>query len=233
MSRPVVVTRAEPGLAGTLARLDAGGYTAVAAPTAQIAALAVDPPGDVAALAVTSRNGAERAAALFQDRSLPIYAVGDASADAVRTHGFTQVASAEGDGPALANLIDSAKPAGQVIHVRGRDQAFDLVAELKARGLSAVGLVAYAAQPAQSLPAAATAALRGGARILVHSAKGAERFLALARDAGLLSLMSKQYLAAISGQAAAPCLDAGFARIDIAARPNEDSLMSTLRAFPD
>ncbi len=233
MTRPVLVTRAEPGLAGTLARLERSGYAAIAAPTARIKALPVDPPPRAAALAVTSRNGASRAADLFSDRSLPVFAVGDASAEAARAHGFVQVGSAGGDGKALAELIAKDHPAGLLVHVRGRDQAFDLVADLKARGVTAASLVAYAAETAQALPAPAKAALREGATVLIHSARGAERFLALMEADGRLGSAPLHRIVAISRQAAAPCIDAGFARVDIAANPNEDSLLQALGAAPE
>jgi uroporphyrinogen-III synthase len=233
MSRPVLVTRAQPGAAGTLARLKAEGYAAIAAPTARIQARPVDPPADAAALAVTSRHGALRAAALCSDRTLPVFAVGEASAAAAREKGFTDVRSAAGDGPALAELIACARPAGLVVHVRGRDQAFDLVADLTARGLNAQGLIAYAAEPVLRLPLAAEAAVRAGATVLVHSAKGAERFLALVEAAGLSSHLAAQRVVAISCQAAAPVLDAGAGRIDIAAKPTEDAMFQALAAARD
>lgn len=233
MSRPVLVTRAEPGAAGTLARLKAEGYAAIAAPTARIKALPANPPEDAAALAVTSRHGALRAAALFSDRTLPIFAVGEASAAAAKDQGFTDVRSGGGDGPALADLIARARPAGLIVHVRGRDQAFDLVADLAACGLSAQSLIAYAAEPVPRLPLAAEAAVRAGATVLVHSAKGAERFLALIEAAGLCECLDRQRVVAISRQAATPYLAAGVGRIDIAAEPTEDGVFQALAAARD
>jgi uroporphyrinogen-III synthase len=101
----VLVTRTAPGAHRTLGRLAQDGFDPISAITAEIQPRPVEWPDDVAALALTSPNGAVRAGELAPDKSLPVFAVGDATAEAAQTVGFSDVVSASGDGAALAALI--------------------------------------------------------------------------------------------------------------------------------
>lgn len=226
--RPVLVTRAEPGATRTVARLEALGHRAVNAATARIAILdaALDFK-DGEALALTSPNGAAAAARLTGERGLPVFTVGAATAEAARAQGFTDIVSADGDGAALAALIMD-RAGGPVVHVHGRDQSFDLVSALKTAGFAARGVTAYAAEPVESLTEDALAALREGGVVLVHSPKGAERFVALAWKAGVSGTLKTNRAAAISEAAAAPLKAAGVSEIQIAERPDEAALLEAL-----
>ena len=65
------------------------------------------------ALIVTSAHAAEALAAL--DRTKPVFAVGERTADAVRAAGFADVTVAEGDAVSLSRLIRGtpARPASR------------------------------------------------------------------------------------------------------------------------
>lgn len=228
MSRPVLVTRAGPGASRTCARLNALGYRAVNAATARIVFFEADlalQPGET--LALTSPNGALAAARLTPARDLPVFTVGDASAAAAREAGFTQVTSAAGDGEALAALLISAGDS-PVVHVRGRDQGFDLGAALTRAGREARAVIAYAAEPVEALAPAALEALEAGAVILAHSARGAARLVARVSAADRAALIRGAGAAAISAAAAAPLEAAGAAPVEIAETPDEDHLFAAL-----
>jgi uroporphyrinogen-III synthase len=105
-----------------------------------------------------------------------------------------------------------------------------VVAALEKQGLQAVAAIAYAAETVDQLPAAALDAMRPGAVVLIHSAKGAARFIELVRQASRQDELTGLRAVAISQEAAAPLLDQRFARIDIAAVPTEDALMQALCA---
>lgn len=227
--RLVLVTRAEPGASETCARLAARGLKPVNAATAQIAfrAQMIDLDG-VAALAVTSRNGVAALAQMTETRALPVFAVGDATAQAARAAGFADVRSAAGDVTALVELIVAAAPAGAVLHGRGADQAGDLVGALTARGLSARAQILYAAEPVTGLPVSAWQALQAGARVLIHSPKGASRLVDLARAAGMEGVLAAAPVVAISAAAAAPLRALGATDITLAARPDGVALLDAL-----
>ncbi len=221
----VLVTRTAPGALKTLAKLDRLGVEAVPAITAEIRAKSVGWPAAAEAIAVTSPNGAAWAASNSPSTELPVYAVGSATAAVMREAGYHDVTSADGDAEALSRLIASESVNRRIVHVRGGDQAFDLVADLNRRGVEAVSLIAYEAVTVDTLPGAALDAMSAGAVILIHSGKGAERMVQLAsnRLAGLRAVV-------ISAAAARPLSEVGLSRIDIAAAPDEDALLQALSA---
>lgn len=226
--RPVLVTRAEPGASRTCERLVQRGHVPINAATANIsfrdAALDLQ-PGE--ALALTSPNGAEAAARLTSKRDQTVFAVGEATASAARQAGFTNVMSAGGDGAALAAMI-ATQAAGPLVHVRGRDQGFDLTAALAEAGLQARPVIAYSAETVDQLPPEALDAMGEGPAVLVHSIKGAQRFEALLRGAGCESLLKHSRCAAISEAAARTLIAAGAGSVEIAQTPDEPALFDAL-----
>jgi uroporphyrinogen-III synthase len=176
----VLVTRTAPGALKTLAALDRLGVEAIPAITAEIRPKATGWPALAEAIAVTSPNGAAWAVSHAPSTDFPVYAVGAATAAVMREGGFDDVTSADGDAESLARLIADESLNRRIVHVRGADQAFDLVADLNQRGIEAVSLIAYAAEPVDALADDTLAATEPGSVVLVHSAKGAERLMTLA-----------------------------------------------------
>lgn len=88
----------------------------------------------VASLAFTSRNGVDAFARLCNERSLPVFTVGDATAEAARGHGFNDVRSANGALSDLAGLLAAHAPDdGEVLVAGAREPAGDLPALLAGR----------------------------------------------------------------------------------------------------
>ncbi len=105
----VLVTRPEDDARSLVAALEARGHEALVAPMLTIApAPGVEAPlalDGVQALVFTSANGARVFARLSDERDLPVFTVGDASAAAARDAGFARVERAGGDVEDLARLI--------------------------------------------------------------------------------------------------------------------------------
>jgi hypothetical protein len=103
----VWITRAQPGASRTAARLRDMGFTPLIQPLLAVETLSPPVPDldRFAALAFTSRNGVAAFAALTSRRDRPVFAVGDATAQAAREAGFVAVRSASGDLTALARRI--------------------------------------------------------------------------------------------------------------------------------
>ena len=98
------ITRAQPAADATAERVRALGHEALVAPLLAVRPLSgveVDLSG-IAALAFTSANGVRAFADLSGERSLRVFAVGAATAQAARAAGFKLVLSADGDVEALA-----------------------------------------------------------------------------------------------------------------------------------
>ena len=218
----VWVTRAEPGASATAARLADLGHEPVVAPVIGVAAIegaTVDLAG-VGAIAFTSANGVEAFSALSPERGLPIFAVGDATAEAARAAGFPEVTSAEGDVPALAALILArrAEIAGAVLHPCALKPAGDLVGALAAAGLQARRVALYDTR------ATAASAPRADA-VLVHSPSAGRALAALLtpEQAAELSVF------ALSQACAAPLAGLGFRAVTVSPFPREDALLKLVR----
>jgi uroporphyrinogen-III synthase len=220
--RAVWITRARPGAEATAARVSALGFTAVVDPLLAIERLDVSIDlSDAAALAFTSVNGVEAFARLSGERSLPVFAVGRATARAALAEGFASVASADGDVEALARLIASAA-SGPVLWAGAREPAGDLVALLGSRGVMARGVAVYRA--VEQRPSAETLA-RPDLTVLLHSPRAARVLAGVlagvpgGRAAPLRALC-------LSEAVAAPLRDLAF--VSIAARPEESALLDLL-----
>lgn len=220
--RRVWVTRAEPGAARTADRLTALGFTPLVAPLLTLAPLpgaldAAPSPDAVAVLALTSPNGVEAFAPLIpRFRDHPVFAVGDATAEAARAAGFANVRSASGDIHALARLIAAEAPPGPLLAPGAREPAGDLPALLPDR-------------PVQRLPVYAAVETHAPApepfdAVMLHSPRAAR---ALAADLPRAA-SSGRIAICISEAAAAPLRPFDFVEIRIAAAPDEPAMLSAL-----
>ena len=165
--RRILVTRPEPGASQTAKALKARGYEAVVIPMFEIVvrpggddplreALGSDPQG----IAVTSANAARALATLFANdlpaplRHLPVYALGEATAEACRQTGFGTVLAAPidhgGDAKGLAAWMarHCGPDKGPILHVHGEHRAADLPALLSGSGLHVTACAIYASHSA-------------------------------------------------------------------------------------
>ena len=176
------ITRAEPGAEATAARVRERGHTPLVAPLLAVR-MVEDPQIDlegVKALAFTSANGLRAFAQACADRSLQVFAVGAATAQAAREVGFRRVLSADGDVAALAEGIAARRNeiGGVVLHPGAAELAGDLAGALARAGVEVRALTLYDTAPAVLEPAQ-VAALDEVDVALVHSAKGARALAAV------------------------------------------------------
>lgn len=167
----------------------------------------------VAALAFTSRNGVAAFAELSNARALPVFTVGDATAEAARAAGFAQVRSADGALGDLAGLLAAQAP-GAVLVPGALEPAGDLAALLGGR----VEVRALPVYEAITTDAAAPADFDA---VLVHSPRGGHALARLAPMAGKVAV-------AISQAAAAPLGGQAGWEIRIAAHPDETAMLAAL-----
>jgi uroporphyrinogen-III synthase len=217
------VTRAEPGASATAGRLRALGLEPLVSPVLEVRPLeaAID-TDKAAALAFTSANAVRAFAAREPGRALPVFAVGEATAQAALEAGFAAVESADGDVAALARLIAARKP-GLVLNPTAAEPAQDLAALLAPAGVAVRTAALYESVPAE--PASALAELDAITTVLVHSPKAARR-LAARLDPSALARLD---FACISEAAARPLLEAG-APARVAASSTEAALLELVGA---
>lgn len=215
------------------AALRAMGHAAQAAPVSQV----VHTPGplnlgDVQALAFTSRNAVAAFLVTSERRDLRAFAVGPATAEALRAATFKRVEEGPSDGQALAGFMAGRlDPAdGAVLHVSGERLAFDLTADLQRRGFLARQATLYRAVPAAALPAEVLEGMRAGRfeAVLLYSAAGVERFAALCGASGLAPQVQNLAALCISPAVAQIAHSQGFKAIRTAEAPREPSLFALL-----
>jgi uroporphyrinogen-III synthase len=232
----LLVTRPEPDAGRTAAALRARGHVVLVAPL-----LRVEPvehveigPGPFVALLVTSANAASAIARherFTQLRALPVFAVGDRSAEAMRALGFADVTSAQGDVGDLAILVASRiKPGASLLYLAGADRSGDLAGVLSGRGFAVSRAVVYRAVPAGALLPAAVAAMAEGIEGVLHfSRRSAETYVNAARASGLQDHAVKGLIHfCISAQVAEPLVQAGAADPRLAPEPTEAALLGLI-----
>ena len=176
------ITRAQPGANVTAERVRALGHDALIAPLLAVRALEdvqVDLAG-VAALAFTSANGVRAFSDICAERSLRVFAVGAATAQAARAAGFRLVLSADGDVDALAEGIGQRRGElrGVVLHPGAAEPAGDLAGALEKQGVAARSLILYETAPVK-LEAEAASQLVLADAVLLHSPRAAQVLAAL------------------------------------------------------
>ena len=176
------ITRAQPGADVTAERVRALGHEAIVAPLLAVSPLEdvqVDLAG-VAALAFTSANGVRAFSQLSAERSLRVFAVGAATAQAARAAGFKLVLSADGDVDALAEGIALRRTElrGAVLHPGAAEPAGDLAGALEKHGVAARRLILYETAPVKLEAEVAKQLVQSDAALL-HSPRAAQVLAAL------------------------------------------------------
>ena len=230
----VVVTRPQADSERTAAALEALGHEVLVAPLMRVKPVAVDLAGTWSAIVITSANALQAIPATADGvKTLPVFAVGDRSAEAARRAGFAEVSSANGDIKDLVRLV-AARAVGAkapLLYLAGEDRSGDLVTQLAAHGIDAKMKLVYRIV-AEVFPPVLAAALESGDvdAVLHFSRRSAELFVEGARSSGVAGPAEDVRHLCLSSQVAEPL--AGANRIVVAARPEEAALIALLRAPP-
>jgi uroporphyrinogen-III synthase len=237
----ILVTRPQPDNDRTTAALRAQGYIALPAPMLRFEKVPVslDPEPNFGAVIVTSANALrgladQPAAAKLVD--LPVFTVGDRTAQAAQDIGFRDIISAGGDAHDLRALLTARAQAVQpLLYLAGADLSRDLAAELGSRGFEIVTHTTYRMAPVTDLPDDVIAAFAAGrvTAVLHYSRRSARAFFTAAGLAGVeVSALAIPHLG-LSDAVAKMAHDAGATKVIAAATPDEDALFAALaRAIP-
>jgi len=186
----------------------------------------------VQAILCTSTNAVRALARLTDERAVPLFAVGEASAARARDEGFARVESAGGSMADLAGLArDRLRPDdGRLLHVAGSIRAGDLAGALRADGFAVERAVLYEARPAAGLGAACVRALNAGIVdfALFFSPRTALIFALLAARAGVAERLGSVTAISISAAADYALAPLPFRERRIAERPDQPSLLAAL-----
>lgn len=234
--RGVIITRPEPGLGETASAVAGLGWEPVLAPALHIRSCQVGAlPRQVAALLLTSGQAVAMAVACVPP-SVPVFAVGDRTAQKAREAGFTTVYSAHGNAQALEHLLcqHCAPALGSLLLFSGVGQGMELAASLRAQGFRVVRRVAYRADPVDALPALVDHALLAGqiAAILFFSARSAQSWLKRVPSVGMGACVRGVRAVVISEAVVKTLRQAGWqGPVSVAATPDAPAMLQTLGAW--
>lgn len=233
--KTLLVTRPRPGADAQAAKLRDLGFDALVEPLLHIdyAPAAELPLGGVQALLVTSANALRALERLPREavpRSLPLYAVGEATAALARELGFATVVAGPGDGAGLAALIarDCSAHKGALLHLAGERLAFDMGTALAVTGHELRVVTLYRALDAERLSDAARAAMATGALsgVLLMSPATADVYARLVSAAGLTRAAASMQYFCLSRAIADRIAVIGLRDVNVAATPKEDDLLA-------
>src|SRR6202034_2832798 len=190
----VLVTRPHPDDEATAAALRARGLEVVRAPMLRFEPVAFhdDLDAHYGAVIVTSANalrGIEPHLAGSRLLKLPLFAVGQRTADAARIARFDRVTAADGDAAGLRDKVVASararelKKASTLLYLAGADLARDLAGELGERGFNVVTHTTYRMIPVSNLPRDGCDAFSGRPieAVLHYSRRSARAFLEATR----------------------------------------------------
>jgi uroporphyrinogen-III synthase len=206
---PLLVLRPEPGASATVERARELGLEAVAVPLFTVEPLdwqAPDPAGFDGLLLTSANSVRFGGSQLERLRGLPVYAVGEATAQVARDAALEVVATGESG---IDGLLSSIGAGLRLLHLSGEDRREP---ETSVQRITA--LPVYRAVPLQ-----ADLGPVGGAVALIHSPRAGRRFAELVHDRDLV------IIAAIS-PAAAKAVGDGWRAVETAERPTDDALLA-------
>ncbi len=237
----VLVTRPHPDNETTATALRARGFDVLLEPMLRFEPLPFrdDTDAGYGAVIVTSANalrGLESHPGGHRLLELPLFAVGQHTASAARSAGFTAVMSANGDATSLRDAVLAAVKAKQIrksrplLYLAGSDLARDVAGELGGRGLTVVTCTTYRMAAVSDLPRAACEAFAANQveAVLHYSRRSARAFLEAARAAGVEISALAILQGCISGTVASILREAGATQVLAAPSPDENALLGVL-----
>jgi len=216
---PLIVIRPEPGCSATLRAARDAGLPTHGFPLFLVEPVAWDAPAgdEVDAVLIGSANALRHGGpglALYAGK--PVYAVGQATAEAAHGAGFAVAAIGSGG---LQGVLDRDVPGGITLLRLAGEERVPLVI---APGIKVISRVAYRSQ-AQPLGAELSRDLSRGALVLLHSAAAARHF---AQECDRLALPRTAIRLAALGPRIADAAGDGWGMVRSAAAPNDAALLA-------
>jgi uroporphyrinogen-III synthase len=186
----------------------------------------------VQGLLFTSANGVRAYCARGGGQACPVFAVGDATAQEAKAHGFDVVESAAGNVKDLCALVQRrcAPERGALFHPAGSAVAGDLGGELSQAGFEYRREALYAAEKARKLSQKCLDEFHGEKikYALFYSPRTARSFGALAWEAGIADGCRQVSVLCLSKAVALATENLSWRALVIASAPSQDALLAAL-----
>ncbi len=229
----ILITRPAAQSVKTEIRIKAAGFTSFLAPLLDIAPVDWTVPElQPQAVLVTSANAVTAMAGSSLPRDIPVYAVGDRTAEQAVLAGFTQVESAAGDARALLELVSRRcnNGLGALLYLTGEAVAGNLAAQLNNAGFWVETRIVYRASATEALPDHVKQALLAGeiTGVMLYSPRSAAIFSRLLGTIPATIQVRAQLSLFCLSEAIAQAAGSGWRRVTISPKPDEDSLIEIL-----
>jgi len=221
----LIVLRSEPGLTATLAKVRALGLAITGLALSEISPVRWNcpDPASIGGLLIGSANAfVHGGAQLDRLKAKPVFAVGEATADAARAAGFAVALAGSGG---LQAVLDMVPAPAHLLRIAGEEH----VPLMMPPAVSITPVIAYRAillplDPAAVLvvEGAGEGEGEGGALVLLHSATTARHF---AHECDRLGLARGAIALAALGPRIAAAAGSGWGAVHTAARPDEAALL--------
>jgi uroporphyrinogen-III synthase len=215
----LLIVRPQPGADATAARVNAAGHMAVCMPLFATQAVAWDLPniGDFDGLLLTSANALRHVGEKWPLLTgLPLFAVGQNSADYARRMGFDVHHVGSAGIESLLEQID----ARRLLWLAGEDRTSFLLPPT----MHIDCRIVYRSV-ALPIPHDFRAALMEADYVLLHSARAASRFTSLVED---VQFQKNRISIAALSEKIAQAAGSGWAKVRIAKEPTDNDLLSQL-----
>lgn len=217
MSLHLIALRPEPGLSATVERARGAGLAITGHALSAIEPVAwecPDPEGFDGLLIGSANVFLHGGPDLARLKAKPVYAVGEATADAARAAGFTVAKVGSGG---LQGVLDQIAAPARLLRIAGEEH----VPLTPPEGVKIAAVIAYRSVTLPLDPLAGALA-SGDALVLLHSAGSARHFAA---ECDRLLLPRGQIRLAALGPRIADAAGSGWQAVHTAARPDEAALL--------
>jgi len=229
----VLITRPEPGAARTAKRVEGLGFEPVRLPLTEICPLSAGLPagGVFDAVAASSANAIRHAdqSLLRAVAELPVFAVGQGTADAADRAGLTNIIAGPGDAGDLARLMKRQMGRGsRVLYLCGRVRMETFEATLSDAGMEVMPVEIYDTSTVDYTDDELKAMLgkEPFENVLLYSHMAAGAFGKLTDRSVVSLLFLRSRLVCMSGRVAKPLVSLDGVRV--AAHPNEEAMLALL-----
>ncbi|EKS33969.1 uroporphyrinogen-III synthase [Afipia clevelandensis] len=237
----ILVTRPAPDNDKTASALRARGHEVLLSPMLRFEPVAFEDDGEIVfdAVILSSAN-AVRAIENHSIRArltlLPVFAVGEHTAQVARDAGFTNITVADGDAVSLRERITESAVAGKLkkkaalCYVAGADLTRDLAGELGARGFTVVTRTSYRMVPVAGFSEPVSSAFRAGAvgAVMHYSRRSARAYVEAARADGVEISALALPQCCMSEAVAGVLREAGATQVVAARVPDEKNLLDVV-----
>ncbi|WP_379920759.1 uroporphyrinogen-III synthase [Erythrobacter sp. R86502] len=217
MTAHLIALRPEPGLSATVAKAGEMGLAITGLPLSEIRALEWDcpEPDGIDGLLIGSANAILHGGPnIARVAGKPVYAVGEATAAAARSAGFTIAMTGSGG---LQGVLDTIAAPCHLLRIAGEEH----VPLVPPAGVTFAEVIAYRSA-FLPLDPVRSALSQGGALVLLHSAATARHF---AMECDRLGLVRRNIVLAALGPRIAAAAGTGWGAVHTATQPDEATLL--------